>query len=74
MRITSEAIMFDDCVNSGWNWMAHDAPNRHQAAAQKLDQSFISCRRFSNKSPRRYAASTLFLIAWARAISTTSLG
>ena len=35
-------------------------------------QFSINARRFSNKSPRRYAASVLFRMVWFRAISHTS--
>ena len=42
-------------------------------ASQKTAQSAINLLRFSNKSPRRYAASTLSPTACASAISITSL-
>jgi len=42
--------------------------------AQKSDHACMSRRRFSKRSPRRYAASTLLEIACARAISATSRG
>ena len=38
----------------------------------KFAQSCIIALRRSNRSPRRYAASTLSPMAWARAISATS--
>src|SRR5215831_15780698 len=37
-------------------------------------QSCINCRRFSNRSPRRYAASTPLAMACASACSTTWFG
>jgi len=47
---------------------------RDLSVVQNRDQASISCRRFWNKSPRRYAASTLLSIVCAKAISTTSRG
>ena len=41
---------------------------------QYRDHASASSRRFSNRSPRRYAASTALSIACANAISTTSRG
>src|SRR5215471_14136415 len=41
---------------------------------QKSAQASMSLRRFSNRSPRLYAASTAFGIACASAISATSRG
>ena len=43
-------------------------------AEQNAAQSTISPRLFAKRSPRRYAASTLFSVAWASDISTTSRG
>src|SRR5947207_15329451 len=42
-------------------------------ASQNFAHASASWRRFSNRSPRRYAASTLSLTIWAIAISATSL-
>src|SRR5208337_1253794 len=42
--------------------------------AKKLLQAAISSRLLSSRSPRRYAASVLSLIVWARACSQTSRG
>src|SRR5262245_31179698 len=44
------------------------------AVARNSAHASISRRRLSNRSPRRYAASTLLPTACASAISTTSLG
>ena len=41
---------------------------------QNTAQSVINRVRFSNRSPRRYAASVLSPTAWAKAASDTSLG
>jgi hypothetical protein len=50
----------------------HRSSRRSREVMQNSAQSFISARRFSKKSVRRYAASTLFGIACARAASATS--
>jgi len=61
----------------------HDTPRsataspdvaRATGVPQYLAQSSISRHRFSNRSPRRYAASTALPTACARAISTTWFG
>src|SRR5579885_283823 len=44
------------------------------ASAQNFAQASANCRRFSNRSPRRYAASTLSATVCASAISATSAG
>src|SRR5207248_2588837 len=46
----------------------------YELVEQNPLQASIICRRFSNRSPRRYAASTLSPTTWARAISATSDG
>ena len=47
---------------------------RGLAVTQNRAQASISWRRFWNRSPRRYAVSTLFSIVRAKAISITSRG
>ena len=44
------------------------------SSVRKFAHASIICVRFSNRSPVRYAASTLFSITCARAISATSRG
>jgi hypothetical protein len=60
-------------------WFAHDRPRPIATTsplaaglAQNSAQASMSLRRFSNRSPRRYAFSTADGIACAKAISQTS--